>query len=281
MKAVTSTALTKRTPDSDPLIVREPKLPAWMGVKGFVDIHCHLLPGLDDGPKTVETARQMAIAAYASGTMAAVATPHCSFRYPFEPAKARGQLKWLETQGPRGFSIFLGCELQLNDESLRLFRDHPADYAINASGYVLVELLPQSAPSNLLHGVRLFSELGYTPILAHPERHPMFWGRHGRLSEWVRNGCLVQITADSLSGRMGRRAERTARALLTEGLVHFVASDGHDPVKRPPMLIEGFRRTAELLGPAEAARLFTYNPLAVLHDQPVPRPHEQGLTGAL
>ena len=165
--------------------------------------------------------------------------------------------------------MFLGCELQLNDESIRLFRQQPADYALNGGRYVLVELMSQSAPPSLEHVLRLFADHGFTPILAHPERYPVLWQQPERLRQWVQKGCLLQITADSLSGRLGRRARKAARALLVEDLVHFVASDAHDPVKRPPLLLQGFRQTAELVGQPQAARLFTYNPLAVLRNEPL------------
>ena len=254
-------------PDVRPLQLPPPKLPPWMGVNGFVDIHCHLLAGLDDGPKSVEISRQMAIAAYSGGIMAAVATPHCSFRFPFDASRARRQLESFEGYAPENFMVFLGCELQLSDESMRLFRANPADYSLNGSRYVLVEMMPRCAPPSLDHALRLFSDQGFTPILAHPERYPALREQRQRVAQWVRDGCLLQITADSLSGRMGRRAQSAAQALLQEGLVHFVASDAHDPVKRPPLLLEGFRRTAQIIGPARAARLFTYNGLSVLRNE--------------
>jgi protein-tyrosine phosphatase len=240
-----------------------------MGVKGFVDIHCHMLPGLDDGPKNIEISRQMAIAAYSSGIMATVATPHCSFRFPFEPDLARRQLSFLEEHTPENLMLFLGCELQLNDESMRLFRESPSEYSLNGGRYVLVEMMSQCALPSIEHTLRLFAEKEYTPILAHPERYPALWKQPERLARWVRNGCLLQITAGALSGSMGRRAQSAAQTLLREGLVHFVASDAHDPVKRPPLLLEGFRRTAELIGVARAARLHTYNGLSVLRNEPL------------
>lgn len=240
-----------------------------MGVKGFVDIHCHLLAGLDDGPTNIDVSRQMAIAAYSGGIMAAIATPHCSFRFPFDAAQARRQLKSFEAHAPEDFMAFLGCEVQLSDESMRLFRKKPSDYSLNGSRYVLVEMMPRCAPPSLDHALQLFRDQGFIPVLAHPERYPALWEQRERLAQWVRDGCLLQITADSLSGRMGRRAQTAAQALLQEGLVHFVASDAHDPVKRPPLLIEGFRRTANLIGAAHAARLFTYNGLSVLRNEPL------------
>ncbi len=136
-----------------------------MGVKGFIDIHAHFLPGLDDGPKTPEIAQQMAIAAYTAGTMAAVATPHCSFRYPFDSEKTAKRLEWMESQIPEGFTLFGGCELQLNDESVRLFFEDPKRYTLNRSRYVLVEFMPQSAPPSVEHVLGMFIDRGHVPVL--------------------------------------------------------------------------------------------------------------------
>ncbi len=241
-----------------------------MGVKGFIDIHAHFLPGLDDGPKTPEIAQQMAIAAYTAGTMAAVATPHCSFRYPFDSEKTAKRLEWMESQIPEGFTLFGGCELQLNDESVRLFFEDPKRCSLNRSRYVLVEFMPQSAPPSVEHVLGMFIDRGHVPVLAHPERYPFLQSQKDRLIGWVQRGCLLQITADSLSGRMGRRCAASATAMVEEGLAHFVASDAHDPLKRPPHLLEAFRRVSELIGAARAADLFTYNPLALLNDEPIP-----------
>ena len=238
-----------------------------MGVKGFIDIHTHFLPGLDDGPKTPEVARQMAIAAYKAGTVAAVATPHCSFRYPFDPQEASTRLTLMEAQLPENFGLFGGCELQLNDESVRAFFNDPKKYSLNGTRYVLVEFIPQSLPPSVERALSTFLDRGFVPVLAHPERYPLIQGQKERLLAWLQQGCLVQITADSLSGRRGRRCAAAAGAMVEAGLAHFVASDAHDPVKRPPHLLEGFRRVAELSGAARAAELFTYNPLALLHNE--------------
>jgi protein-tyrosine phosphatase len=252
-----------------PVAFPRPDLPSWMGVRGFVDIHCHLLPGIDDGPAQPDIAVQMAIGAYHAGTLAMIATPHCSFRFPFDPNQAAERLQSLESHVPGDLLLFGGCEMQLSDESLRAFEENPTDYTLNRSRYVLVELLPQSAPASVEQVLARFQERGYVPVLAHPERYPVFYSDSERLLEWVRQGCLMQITADSLTGRMGRRARNLAVAMIRDGWAHFVASDAHDPVKRPPHLLEGFRCVAELAGADCAARLFTHNPLALLHDEPI------------
>lgn len=188
-----------------------------MGVRGFVDIHCHTLPGLDDGPKNEESARSLAAAAYAGGTLAIIATPHFSMRYAFDPALAGRALKDLERRLPEGLKLFPGCEIEVNDESLRVFFAAPRRYTLNASRYALIELMQNSFPTSMERLLGRFEETGTRPILAHPERYPRLLTQRGRLLDWVRRGCLLQITADSLSGRMGRRARTAAFEMLEEG----------------------------------------------------------------
>ena len=246
-----------------------PRPPVWTGVSGFVDIHCHLLSGLDDGPADEDASLQLAAAAHAGGTAAIVATPHRSFRFPFRHDDVQRGLKRLEQLFPGDLALFTGCELEINDESLREFFASPEGFTLNQGHYVLIELMGQSCPPNFDQVLRNFRERGYWPILAHPERYPQVHTQPRRLSAWRERGCLFQITAASLTGRMGRRAQSAACAMLREGLADFVASDAHDATKRPPQLLDGFRIASQIAGTSKAGRLFTYNPLAVLHDQPL------------
>jgi protein-tyrosine phosphatase len=250
-------------------VVPAPRLPAWMGVAGFVDIHCHLLPGLDDGPADEDASLRLVTAAYAGGTAAIIATPHNSFRFPFRHDEVQRELKRIEQRVPGDLALFSGCELEISDESLRAFFAAPERFTLNQGRYVLIELMGQSCPPSFDQVLLNFHERGFWPILAHPERYPPVHTQPRRLAEWRERGCRFQITAASLTGRMGRRAHSTACAMLREGLADFVASDAHDAAKRPPQLLEGFRIASRITGVAAAGRLFTYNPLAVLHDQPL------------
>ena len=245
------------------------RMPAWTGVNGFVDIHCHLLPGLDDGPADEDASLSLAAAAYAGGTAAIVATPHNSFRFPFRAGDAQRELRRLEQRVPEELALFSGCELEISDESLRAFFASPQRFTLNQGSYVLIELMGQSCPPNFEQALLNFRERDLRPILAHPERCPAVHARWRRLYDWRERGCLFQITAASLTGRMGRRAQSAACAMLREGLADFAASDAHDAVKRPPHLLEGFRVASQIAGISAAGRLFTYNPLAVLHDEPL------------
>jgi protein-tyrosine phosphatase len=238
-----------------------------MGVAGFVDLHCHALPGLDDGPKTDGDAVALLEQAYLSGTAAIVATPHFNFRYAYEPARAAALVERLEREAPSAPLLFPGCELELNDEALRAFFADPPAYTLNGSRYALVEPPLRFPPDRIPHLLLRFREAGITAILAHPERSPLLQAQPDLAVGWARAGGLMQITASSFLGRMGRRAEALAWDLLEAGLAHFVASDAHDTEKRPPDLRPAFWAVHDRAGREIAARLFTHNPSKVLHDE--------------
>jgi protein-tyrosine phosphatase len=237
---------------------------------GFVDLHAHVIPSVDDGPATFEQARAMLVAARAAGTAAIVATPHLSFRYRHEPEQVERALEELQRQAPDGLYLFSGCEIEINDESLRKVLAHPRRYTINHSRYALVEWPHGIGCQRLIDVLQRFVAAGLRPILAHPERYSFVQADPAALAEWISGGGMLQVTAASLSQRMGRRAQRTALALLEQGRAQFVASDAHDAVHRPASLAEAYDVIAELAGVDQAARLLTYNALAVLGDEPLP-----------
>lgn len=236
---------------------------------GFVDIHCHVLSGLDDGPKSEHESLLLARAAARAATAAIVATPHCSFRYPLDRESAAAGLSKLEAKLGNGLCLFSGCELEVSDEAMRAFAQDPRAYTINRGRYVLVELRHETPASRLPLICEAFERLGATPILAHPERYPFAHQRLDFLAEWSASGGLMQATGESFSGRMGRRPRATAMRLLEAGLLDFVASDAHDAVKRPPDLRAAYRTVAGAAGDDLARRLFVHNPLRVLRDEPL------------
>jgi protein-tyrosine phosphatase len=240
-----------------------------MGVRGFIDIHCHVVPGLDDGPATLAASTELAREALRWGTLAVVATPHRSLRYNWSRHSLRNALQRLESHLPEGVALFAGCELELSDEAWRCFEASPRYYSLNSSRYVLLEL-PQTGIwrsfATILDKLRT---KGFVPIVAHAERCRPLARRVEQLTGWVRHGCLLQITADAICGRRGPSARSAAMELLRAGLAHFVASDAHDATRRGPNLQPAYRAVTELLGVEHAARLFTYNPLCVLRDEPL------------
>ena len=236
---------------------------------GFVDIHCHLLSGLDDGPATDQESVRLAQAAVSGGTAAICATPHASFQYPYDPVGVAESFARLESTLAEDLFLFSGCELEISDESIRAFFDNPLRYTLNRGRYVLVELRMETPLGRLPILLNRFLQSDLRPILAHPERYPFAHERGQPLVEWVEGGGLMQATGCSFSGRMGRRARSTAFRLLDQGLLHFVASDAHDALKRPPDLRGAWNAIEQRHGFDVAHALLIANPLRVLRDEPL------------
>jgi protein-tyrosine phosphatase len=230
----------------------------------MIDIHSHILPGLDDGAGSLEESLAMARLAVADGIRTVVATPHVvtglysNSREAILAAVAQLQ-KALQENGI-DLTILPGAEYRLEpDLPRRLARGELM--TINDTGrYLLVE-----PPATLLPGYtrQVLYELqlrGLTPIIAHPERNAGFTKEPSRLHELVTGGALVQITAGSLTGLLGSRAAANARAFLKQGCVHFIASDAHDSSDRTPLLSPAAREATNLTGAEEGRRLVSVNP---------------------
>jgi len=235
----------------------------------MIDIHSHVLPGLDDGARSLQEAVGMLQMAAAAGTTDIVATPHASPQFAFDAETAErsiGELQQAAGPLPR---IHYGCEMHLTLENLEDALRLPARYTIAHHGYLLLEfpdtLIPKTAPQileQLMAG-------GLHPVVAHPERNPLLQKRIAELQAWVEQGCLLQVTADSLLGRFGKTAREAGAALMTRGLVHFLASDGHDLRHRPPVLEQVRRHVEETWGEETARRLLVENPRALLEGYPL------------
>ena len=245
----------------------------------MVDIHCHLLPGLDDGPETMDDSVRMAEAAIADGVTRIVATPHANDNYPFDPERISRFRDELQQKVGARLILSTGCDLHMSYENLAAVRADPSRFTLNQKSYLLVEFADFALPSFLdgaLHDLQL---QGLHIIITHPERNPLVRARPARLHGWVTRGCYVQVTALSLLGRFGPEAQRAAGDYLEWNWIHFIASDAHNLRGRPPRLREAFEEVSRRSGPDVARALFHDNPLAACEGQPlpyVPEPAEPG-----
>lgn len=230
----------------------------------MIDIHSHVVWGLDDGATDMEQSLGMLRAAAESGTSDIVATPHSNaeYRYQAELLEERMRLLAARTGGkPR---IHRGCDLHLSFDNIDEVLQRPEKYSINGKQYLLVEC-PDFHIGKHIEGVlQQLMDSGIVPIVTHPERNPVLQQKLSRVEEWVELGCLVQVTALSISGGFGRTAFRAAGRLLERGLVHVVASDAHDPEHRHPRLDEAYGIVRSRYGDEEADILFTHNPQAII-----------------
>jgi protein-tyrosine phosphatase len=236
----------------------------------MVDLHCHILPGLDDGAKTMEDAIAMAEMAIADGTTHLVATPHSSSEHTFDYAAVqRLSVELQEKLGSR-LKIATGCDFHLNPENLAALRMNPSSFCIHQKDYLLVEFNEFSIPPVLdqtLHDLQL---AGLHPIITHPERNSILRANPERLANWVRMGCFVQVTAGSLLGTFGSGAKMDSEKWIEQGRVHFVSSDGHNLTSRPPKLNAAFEAVKNAFGTEKANALFRENPLAAFEGRDLP-----------
>lgn len=236
----------------------------------MIDIHSHLLPEVDDGPKSWDVSVEMCRMAVADGITHMVATPHANDRYPYDRHYLRGLLKDLQKRVGDTLQLTLGCDFHLSYDNLQNALDHPHTYTIGETNYLLVELSNYSVPVQMSDCFTKLGDCGLTPILTHPERNPMLQQSPQRVLEWAEQGCLIQVTASALTGRWGEHTGRIARWLLERGAVHVLASDAHDTKHRAPNLSAGRDAAAEIAGPEIASALVEGNPGAIVAGQPLP-----------
>ncbi|MDE1155699.1 MAG: exopolysaccharide biosynthesis protein [Acidobacteriaceae bacterium] len=245
----------------------------------MVDIHNHLLPGLDDGAGDLEMSLQMARIAVADGITRMASTPHASSHHVFDPertAASLAQLRQALEQHTIPLQVVTGCDFHINYDNLQDAIAHPRRYTLNNTEYLLIELPDHAIPPNLdqiLYDLRL---AGMTPILTHPERNPRLQQDPTPLGNWLRNGILIQVTASSVTGERGKPAQRLAHQMLRDRWVHFLASDAHDVVRRPPGMSQARAWVAAECDADYATLLTETNPAAVLDGlslsaQPEPR----------
>ena len=240
----------------------------------MIDLHHHLLFGIDDGARDLETSVRMVQMAVADGVTHIVATPHANETFPYDRVRNADLLRHIREALPSGTAdnihLGLGSDFHLSFENLEDIRTHGPLYAINDGPYLLVELPDTAIPARI-------DELFYTmrvhnlvPILTHPERNSTLQRSRGRLRDWLKAELLVQVTAGSITGTFGKLAEKIAWELLEHQWVHFVSSDAHNTGRRSPILSEAYALVAKKIDEPTAQRLFVTNPLAVFEGRNLP-----------
>jgi len=240
----------------------------------MIDLHCHVLPGVDDGARSLEEAAAMCRLAARDGCEAMVATPHQRRGEWWNAdreglAALAGELQ--DAVGP-GFRVYLGGEVHVDPELLAEVEKLPGGGVLPLAGsrYLLLELDSLGTPRGTIHLVHELVVAGWRPILAHPEFIPWLAPDPDLVARLVALGATTQVTAMSVTGDFGRRPQNDCFALLDAGLVHFVASDSHGVRRRPPGLKRAYSLIAGRWGEDVARRLVADNPRAVVTDRPLP-----------
>jgi protein-tyrosine phosphatase len=238
----------------------------------MIDLHCHLLPGIDDGPKTLDVSIEMARIASKDGISQVFCTPHI---YPglYENNAADIQIRVAALQEEirqRGISLALnfGADTHLVPGLLSQIKAKFVP-TLGGSRYLLLEPSHHVRPLRFKESVFELIAAGIVPIITHPERLTWVEDHYDDFLDLTRSGAWLQLTGGALLGSFGRRAQNVSERLLGEGWVAVIASDAHTTARRAPRLAEAVDRAAQLVGEAEASRMVLARPQAVVQNQPV------------
>jgi protein-tyrosine phosphatase len=263
----------------------------------MIDLHAHLLPGLDDGAKTLEESVQMCWVSYKDGVRTIVATPHTLNGHylnnrdtillkvqelntaikkfgvrssEFGVQKLQSGMKSFSLSNsairiPHSeFKILPGADVRLCENTLPHLDQGKLMTVSDSKKYLSLEFPFHGIPYQAEEIIFQMMARGIIPIITHPERNPEIGQRPQRYYEMIRMGCLGQVTAMSLTGEFGSRVRQTAERLLKNRLIHFIASDAHSTDGRPPILSEGLRAAERIIGKEEAQKMVTEYPQAIL-----------------
>jgi len=243
----------------------------------LIDLHCHILPGADDGPSDETESVAMAEMAVADGIHTIVATPHShNGIYIYSRLQVLHRVMKLQAVFERsGISLALcaGADVQLHAGLAdRLFTDEVMTLN-NGKKYLLVEFPHQRLTEEFHNELFRIIVKGVVPVITHPERHAALQERPEVLARLVQMGCLVQVTAMSITGDFGQQAMECAHGLLKRRLVHVIATDAHSAESRPPVLSEAVEVAARILeDDNEAWDMVTQRPKKILKGEPVSIP---------
>lgn len=236
----------------------------------MIDIHCHILATVDDGPKSWDVSLEMCRLAAADGIQHIVATPHANDRFSFDRESLQSKLQYLRQIAGNTPQLSLGCDFHLSYENVQDVMARPEQYIIEGGRYLLVELSNFSIPAQVEECFTQMGAVGLTPVITHPERNPILQQTPQRVLRWVELGCAVQVTASVLTGEWGDRVGRTAAWLFKRNAVHVLASDGHDSRHRMPVLSAARAEAASVYGDDVARALVEDNPRAIISGKPLP-----------
>ncbi len=234
-----------------------------------IDIHSHIMPEIDDGARSLDEALEMAAIASEDGIEYMVSTPHMfnGLSSNPEPSEILERVAALnEAIGPNALKILPGNEVHISHEIVEQAKSNRVT-KINQRNYMLVEFPQLTVP---VGADELFYKLllqGVRPILVHPERNGQIQTNPSIVADFIEHGVLIQVTAMSVTGQFGPAAKTCADALLRHDCVHFLATDTHRPLRRPPILSRGRDAAGAIIGDVRAAALVESNPRAVINGE--------------
>jgi protein-tyrosine phosphatase len=238
-----------------------------------VDIHCHCLPGFDDGPESLEDAIALCQAVVKDGITAVIATPHQLGRYdranPVEQVRLAVEVLSAELKDREiPLDVLPGGDVRIDERIPDLIDSGELGTAADAGRHILLEL-PHEIFVDALPIIDRLGELGLQTILTHPERHRYLQNRIDWARQCVEHGAVLQVTSGSLLGEFGPQAHQQAWRFVRSGIVGIIASDAHDTLRRRPRMTEAIQLLTQEIGREATRRLAIDNPLRVLAGEPI------------
>ena len=234
----------------------------------MIDIHAHILPGIDDGPSTLEESLAMARIAVKDGIRIMIATPHCLnglfFNWRPDVLSACREFRLALEKHHIPLTLLPGSEIHLGLDIMEKLKEGKLMTLNDTGRYFSLELPDQFIPQAVIRFVNRLKNSHITPIITHPERNPSIQHNIELLHDLISAGALSQITAQSLTGGLGQSALKCCKRVIELNMAHFIASDAHSPGARPPRLSAAFKRLSSLVGKARAERLRSGAPQAIL-----------------
>ena len=238
----------------------------------MIDIHCHIIPEIDDGPNSIEESLAMADIAENDGIKTIVATPHF-LEGLYQPTsyyilnKIRNLNNYLASNNIN-LKIISGADLHISHEIVERIKSNEF-LTINGTRYVLIELPSQFLHDKIKELLRKMINNSLIPIISHPERNYLFQRSPNLLYDYIKDGALAQVTAMSITGDFGYEAKRTAKKMIINRLVQIIASDAHSKESRPPILSKALNAVSKILSPDEANDMVQTIPESVINGHKV------------
>lgn len=238
----------------------------------MIDIHCHILPNVDDGSESLEESIAMAKIAESEGITKIVNTSHCHFDFKY---KKGNELK-LELEKFNqalkeeniNIEVLLGNELYYTSDLIERFNELDF-FSMNNSKYILMEFSPINFPKNIEDVIYEIKIRGYIPIIAHAERYKQVQEDVNIVLDCIKEGALIQVNSSSILGKNGEKAEDTSKKLLDNNMVHFVATDAHSSNRRRPLIKDSYNYILKNYGKEVSEKLFIENPTAVIENRDI------------
>lgn len=234
----------------------------------LTDIHCHILPGIDDGAANGKMTVSMLRKAYAEGVRRIIVTPHYR-RGMFEPPMDKVYKRYLQVRkkaseiGAFGIEVYLGCEYHRHSDMAEVLESGRRP-TMAGSRYVLTEFSSVDPYSRVRGTLYELVTAGYIPIIAHAERYQAFFENMENVADAIALGAMIQINADSLVGESGFKTKQFCKKLMKEDMVQFIASDAHNIKDRPSRLGQCAKYVERKWGRDRALRIFEENPSRII-----------------